>query len=149
MHFVYHFCSSPMINFLLVIAHYSTFISYAEGTPLLWLDPKKGVKKSQDLELRSLQNRGLTRKKVKLGSASNNTFFLLDSHDFAVGYSTMVFPLAAVSRRKTEGTPQLVCPHEFFNTRTRPPTDLLSGHLLCNTPKSNLLFLDVDTFEYI
>ncbi len=35
---------------------------------------------------------------MKLGSASNNTFFLRDSHDFAVGYSTMVFPLAAVSR---------------------------------------------------
>ena len=67
------------------------------GHPFLWLDPKKGGKKSQDLELRSLQNRGLTRKKVKLGSASNSTFFLRDSHDFAGGYSTMVFPPAAVS----------------------------------------------------
>ena len=41
---------------------------------------------------RSLQNRGLTRKKVKLGSASNKTFFLRDSHDSMAGFSTMAFP---------------------------------------------------------
>jgi len=79
----------------------TTFLAYscAEGALLFGLTQRTG-EKSQGLEFRSLSNRGLARKKVKLGSASNSTFFLRDSHDCMAGYSTMAFSPVTILRTR-------------------------------------------------
>ena len=70
---------------------------------------------------------------MKLGSASNNTFFLRDSHDFADGSSTMVFPLAAVSRtteiHPSTASDDIVCRPFSFGT-IHPQQGLRFAHHL-------------------